>query len=349
MKRTRAGYTLLELVVATGAGSILTLSAVAFATHQTRALGMTTDQLELAQSSRSALDRVKADLRMAGAGVGYDAAGTFAGIEIGQFQRGGATFNSANHLINLENGSSVTDDLGITLANGDYATIAAFSPSGTGQLCAGGEFDDEDIVLIRSEDGLSARTVRLSGLNAAPCALGQCAGGCQAFGWSPDPSYLSGDEAAIAPYAGGEAAGNFQQVTWFVETTDPGDSEHGAGRLRRAEGSCRARDHNCGEVMLENVESLQIRVYERTRNGWIDRTSLGSRVPGASRIRVDIELVIRARYARSKHPRKAVTTDLEAQLCFPACGTEDHYIRHLVKTSVEIKNSGRLAFRRSRS
>ncbi len=345
MRSTR-GYTLMEMIVATGVGSLLTMTAVGFATNQTQALGVTNDQLELSQAARSALTRLKADLRMAGAGVGYNAAGQFAGLELGEFTRGTAVFDSTNHLIALGRGTTITDDIGISSANGDYATIAAYSPSGAGQLCAGQDIEEDDLLLFRSEDGLSARTMRISGLTPARCVLGQCSQGCEAFGWSADDAYLSGDDAMVASYAGGEAASGFKQLTWFVESTDPNDP--GVGRLRRADGICDSRDHTCGDVMLENVESVQVRVYQRTRSGWIDRTELGARVSDRSRIRVDVELVIRSRHDRSKRALPAVEASLEPQLCFPACGTQDHHYRHIVRTTVEIKNSGRLQFKRRR-
>lgn len=344
MSNTR-GYTLIELIIASGVGGALTLAAVGAASHQTRALGLTNADLELAQASRAGLDRMKVDLRLAGAGVGYLSNGEFAGLQLGSFTRGGASFNSRNNLLEGDGTAytTVTDDIGIVTANGEYATIANWSANGTGQLCRGTEIKGGDIVLVRSEDGLSARTVLITGTQTGLCELGDCKAGCDDFTWQPDDRFTSGDEAANASYSGGEAASGFTQITWFVETSDPNRL---GGRLRRVVGNCELRDHNCGEVMLDNVESLQFRVYQRNREGWTDRTGGEARIESRDRIRVDVEMFVRSRAQVADTPQHGKAASLEPQLCFPACGTTDGFLRRVVRTSVEIKNSGRVSYRR---
>lgn len=342
--RARAGYTLVEVAIGTAVGSLLTLAAITFASFQTRQLGLTNETLDLSQSARAGIDRLKADLRIAGAGVGYTSAGTFAGLELGTFTRDTATFQTSNLLISTTYGNRVTDDLGIVHANGDFATIAAYSPSGTAQLCRGSNLAPGDVVLFRSEDGISARTVRIKTMQLGVCSRGQCLGGCDDVVWEADSSYLSGTEALTAPYAGGEASGDFTRITWFVETTDPAHPD--IGRLRRAVGDCQQRDHTCGEVVLDNVEALHFRVYQRDRTGWQDLTASTTGLTSRDRVRVDIEIVVRAQTPDRQRQQLPAVLELESSMCFPACGTKDHFARRVARTSVEIRNSGRMTYRR---
>jgi len=347
VKRNQRGYSLLELLVGSSIGVFVTLAGVAFTTNQTRMYGVTTETLELSQASRSGLARLVADLRLAGLGVGYGLDGNFAGIELGTFSRGTAQFGANNFLVggNTQNGTSsnqITDDLGILFANGRYATVAAFNPAGSGQLCAGSGIAVNDIILLRSEDGLHGRTVRVTSKTAGACQVGQCAGGCEDFGWASDASFSTGAAALTASYAGGEAATGFQRVTWFVERSDPSRT---GSRLRRVVGDCARRDHTCGEVVLDDVETLQFRVYQRARTGWTDRTG-GGAVGGPERLRVDVELVLASAREVLDAPAPPAQSTLENQLCVPTCGTRDLRLRRVVKTSVEIKNSGRMSFER---
>ena len=347
VRRARAGYTILELVLASAIGSVVTMAAVAFTAHQTRQYGVTNEQLEMAQGTRAALDRLKADLRLAGTGIGYRENGEFAGLEIGNFSRGGASFGSHNKLISNDLGNTFTDDIGIVAANGEYATIAHFSAAGWGQICRNSGIKSGEIVLLRSEDGLNARTVLMGSMQNALCELGQCAGGCDTFNYTADASFVSGQQAVNAAYSGGEMASKFQQITWFVESTDP-DAPN-AGRLRRVVGNCPSRNHSCGEEVLDNVESVQMRVYQRNRSGWTDHTTKNGALLGADRIRVDIELIVRGRTDYGEKDKKPVASTLEPNLCYPACGTQDGFVRRVIRSSVEVRNSGRVSYYRSDS
>ncbi|MBK8010882.1 MAG: prepilin-type N-terminal cleavage/methylation domain-containing protein [Deltaproteobacteria bacterium] len=76
--RSEAGFTLIELMVAVGIAIFLTMAAVAFARHETKLMGISTDRLEMQQSARAALDMLADDIGQAGAGVGYgNASGNF--------------------------------------------------------------------------------------------------------------------------------------------------------------------------------------------------------------------------------------------------------------------------------
>lgn len=340
-RRSRRGFTLVELLVASTLGVILSLAAVAFVAHETQLLGFTHDRIEMSQSARFAIDRLSADLRLAGAAVGYDESGAFAGLELGTIPRGGAVFRSANRPIALESGSFVTDDVAILLATGGYATIAAYNPAGAGQLCAGSGIEEDEVVLLQSEDGLSARTVRVRSIAGGVCRAGDCRDGCDDFTFDPDPSFLSGSDAADASYENGLAAGGFRRVVWFVDTSDP--DRPGVGRLRRADGDCAAADASCGVLMADGVESLQIRVFERSGPAWLDRTDTQGRLSTRDRFRVDLEIVVRSRRAQD-HVQDPITLALETGSCLPACGQSDSIARYAVRTSVEIKNASRLSY-----
>ena len=71
---------------------IVLLGAVAFAHYEMRTLGISRDNLEMTQVGRMSLDLLLDDLANAGAGIGYNESGQFAGFEVGQFTRGSAVF-----------------------------------------------------------------------------------------------------------------------------------------------------------------------------------------------------------------------------------------------------------------
>jgi prepilin-type N-terminal cleavage/methylation domain-containing protein len=343
----RRGFSLVELMIASALSAIVSLAAVAFIAHQTKLIGATSEVIELGQASRFGLDRLASDLRHAGLGVGYDESGAFRGFERGNFTRGAAAFTSNNRSINLAGGAVATDDLGLVFADGGYTTITSYNAAGSMQVCRGSRVTTGDTVLLRSEDGISARTVRVDSINAAACLDAVCVGGCETWGFSADPGYTSGPSAVQAAYEGGEAAGNFRRVTWFVDDTDP--ARPGQGRLRRAEGNCATRDASCGELMADGVESLQVRVLEWNGTTWLDITNTAPPLVTSNRLRVDVELVVAGRHANLDRPHAPEASALEDNLCFPACGTAgDGRARRVVNTSVELRNSGRMTFRRAR-
>lgn len=85
--------------MASSIGAGITLAGVAFVAHQTRLMGFTNERIQMNQSSRFGIDRLRADLRMAGAGIGHDESGGYSGLEVGSFQCGGATFTSNNRAL----------------------------------------------------------------------------------------------------------------------------------------------------------------------------------------------------------------------------------------------------------
>ncbi len=346
MKRrsSQRGFTLIELLVASSIGAGITLAGVAFVAHQTRLMGFTNERIEMNQSSRFGIERLRADLRMAGAGIGYDESGGYSGLEVGSFQRGGATFTSNNRA--LHNGK-LTDDLGLLLATGGQATIAGFNSGGIAQFCTGSGIKAGTVVILRSEDGLSARSVQVDSIQRGGCSGDICTGGCDDVHWSADPDNLfsSGPGALDASYLGGTATGDLRRVTWFVDDTDP--AVPGQASLRRAEGNCGTLDYTCGDLVARRVESLQLRRYLRNGAVWDDVTDDATPTQAGGRIRVDIELIVKGRIEHEA-PGSPSESLLEAGQCFPSCTDGDGYARKTMRASVEIKNSGRNQYWRGR-
>ncbi|MFO0723751.1 MAG: prepilin-type N-terminal cleavage/methylation domain-containing protein [Myxococcota bacterium] len=338
------GFTLVELMVASSVGAVITLAGVAFVSHQTRLMGVTSERIEMNQASRFGLERLRADLRMAGVGIGYDESGGFSGLEFSTFSRGGAQFTSDNRTLNS---GVLTDDLGILIASGGQTTIAGYNSGGLAQFCAASGIKSGSLVVFRSEDGLSARSAIVTQIGSGHCSGDVCSGGCDDVLWAADPAatYASGANAIDVSYLGGTATGDLRQVTWFVEDTDP--AHRGEGRLRRVVGDCSALDYNCGEVMAERVESMQIRRYARKDGAWTDITDATTKPEPGVRLRVDVELVVRAR-AVDTQPHEPTSLLLETGACVPSCTSRDSYARKAVRASVEIKNSGRNQYWRGR-
>jgi prepilin-type N-terminal cleavage/methylation domain-containing protein len=339
------GFTLVELLVGTTVGLIVSLGAVVFLSHQAQAHGVAQGTLELQQSSRHALARLAEDIRLAGTGVGTDEAGVFRGVDLPPtFARGGATFRTNEFVLPTGN---TTDDLGLLRAAAGATTLAAYSSGGTAELCGNHGFRVGDLLVLRSEDGLSGRSVVLGGVTPnVACSVGQCVDGCDAITFSPEatPTFSSGPSAADAEYTGGTAYGRVERVTWFVDAADP--ARPGIGRLRRAVGDCAARDRTCGELVADFVESLQVRRYEWRAGAWFDITDVAAGPTPGARVRVDLELTLRSRVAASRERPNPVRLELEGGRCVPATCQTDGFARRVLRTSLEIKNTGRGRYRR---
>jgi hypothetical protein len=365
-RRTRAGQrglTLIELSIGVLIGVFLTAAAVAFATHETRLMGVSQDQLDLSQSGRAALDLLARDLSSAGAGVGYGlngAAAGFAGLLQGPFQVDGVSFNTtgaaptAGTSLSLSGigpdgreGARIsvsTVDLGILSAQGTYATIAAYDAAGSGQLCEGPpgrrtQFRAGELVVLRDAARMAARTARITAGAAGACTQDTCVFQCIPFTFVDAPGWFATDpQADQVNYLGGEIAGGLAAAVWFI--TDDGA---GRGTLRRAvfdaNNGCAARDAACGTMVADLAETLQAVAYSwnATDGRWVNSDQQPIRA--RDRIRVDLELVVRGRGA-SGRPSAPIPLMLRPGVCVPDCGTTDGAVRRVYRTSVELKNSG---------
>ena len=345
--RSRAGFTLIEMIVSMAVGVIVLTAAVTLVTDHSRILGRTSTRLEMHQSARLVVDMLAQDLRHAGVGVGYTPDGQFAGLMRGNFTvSGGAGFQANDRQVSLQSGAMLTDDVGIRVALGDMRTIAAYSGS-RAEICAGANYDAGEIVMLTTREGMHARTVRLGGLTGSACSRGSCVGGCEAFSFVADSSYVSDPGALNADFIEGEVVGEYQQLVWFVTPAADGV----LGQLQRAKISsaspCSAADSSCGGTVADGVESLQVAVhqYDEAANAWVDRTLLAA-IDSRERVRVDIELVMRGRRQDDLGGVKPAQAMELANQCAPApCGTQDRVPRWVTRSSVEIRNSGRMRIR----
>jgi hypothetical protein len=348
-RKNRAGFTLLEVIIGAAVSMVVCAAAFAFAQHETRVLGLTSSSITMNQSSRSMVDYLNEDLRHAGAGVGYRLDGTFGGLLLGNYTVDGVAFSAQNSRVNVPNASNlVTDDLGMMFADGGRATISDYSIAGNAQVCAGSGITVGELAVLRSEDALAARTVRVGSILAAPCGAGACVGGCQTLNWTAVGGFTSDALSAQASYLGGQLNGGLKSVVWFVETTNGGGTG-GAGNLRRAvfDGrtvTCTARNSSCGALMSENVDTLQFQVWrwDVPTASW--RNVTAGPLDTSDRLRVDVELVVRSR-AESSRPVTPITLRLETAQCVPNCTVRDRYERRVLRSSVEIRNSGRMRIR----
>lgn len=342
---SRSGFTLLEVMVSAAISGIVIAAVFAFATHEARLMTLTGDELDTLQGGRSALSTLADDLRHAGGGVGDSASGGFPGLSVGTFTLNGVSFQANDGPITLSSGPALTDDIGMIMAIGGQATITELA-SGTVEICAGSGIRDGELIMLRSADGLIARSVTVGTMAASGCRGARCLGGCQRFNYTDDPMYTSGPDAQNFDYTSGEVFGELRRVVWFVEASDP--SRPGAGALRRAvfdnQRTCTARDASCGVLMTENVESLQMQIWQwdDAAAGWTNVTA--GPLAGGRRTRVDIELVIRVR-RESDRLHNPVRLRLQPGGCVPASCQPDNVRREVLRTSVEVKNSGRMVVR----
>ena len=379
LKRTpranQRGVTLIELMVGFTIAILLTLAAVSFAAHETRLMGISRDRLDLAQASRAAIDLLAEDLKQAGAGIGYQADGTFAGLMLGRFTAGGLVWNpdgaaptlagagvgigpgvTANLALSavgpretLGPGyTAITTDIGIMTANGSYATIAEYNPAGAGMYCTSPRtvFQPTEYVVLRTQSSFDAFTASIiPGVNVA-CNTSNghnCVNGCTRFTFAPVPMFSTDLGAQNRSYLGGEIAGAAQTIVWFAVATA------GRGTLRRAvfnsPAGCAARNGTCGSNVVADVEAMlaQAWTFDPATGLW----TRAGQVPivNGNRIRVDVELVMRSRKSADARtmpvPLNLLPTGAN---CVPATGPcgekQDFGQRRVIRTSIEIKNSG---------
>ena len=344
IRRRQAGFTLAELMVSSAIGLFTLAVAVQMAADHTVVLGQTSDKVDMYQSARTAVDLLAEDLRHAGLGIGYQPDGRFGGLMRGSFVvAGGARFFGGGTTQALSTGSINTDDLGIRMATGDLRTIASFSGT-QGQICGGSSMKVGDTVVMLTRAALHAQTIELTALNSAACFNGQCLTGCQTFTLKIDNSYSSDATASTMNYVGGTMVGDYSEIVWFVV---PGADS--GGELRRAAVTqaepCTARDETCGGLVAEDVETLQVAVWQwdESLGQWVDQT-VAATIGDRRRLRVDVEVVVRGGAHEQDGADRPIVLELDANRCVGgACGSKgDSHRRIAMRTSVEIRNGGRM-------
>ena len=376
-RRLQRGLTLVELLVGTFIALTLTAAAVAFALHETRLMGASRDKLVISQTTHAALDLIAEDVAEAGTGIGYDAAGNFAGLMLGTFAVGGCTYNPVPNTLTLtevgdQNAVGSTydlpiTDLGIRYANGNYASIADYDETtSSGQHCQDIDFGDvwfaaNELVVLRSEYAIDAMTVLInSGAQQGSTAYSACReyecnttpARCVDFTFAlePTPSWVSDPTATTRGYRRGEIHGGYREVIWYIEPA--ADLGHALGSLRRATFGTAASPSTCADRLGSGVEVatyvetflIQPYTFNELTGVW-ERWTVAGPINNDRRIRVDMELVV-----RSESPAAAPQPDPVLRLtspvaCIPAgsCGASTDYGRRYVyRTSVHVKNSGRV-------
>ncbi|MCK6545023.1 prepilin-type N-terminal cleavage/methylation domain-containing protein [Myxococcota bacterium] len=339
----RRGFSLVELAVSAAVGMAITGAAFELVRYQARQVGLTSESVTASQAGRASLNLLVEDLAAAGSGVGYTSDGAFGGLRTGAFTVGGAAFVAQDRAIQLAGGAATTDDLGLLSTRGPYATIAAFNSGGSGELCNVPGMPATTLAVMRAEDELAAQSVRMTLGGPQGCSRGACVDGCVSFHWSPDGMFASDGGAWGVSYVGGELAAGLATIVWFVDVDAAGN-----GHLRRATfdeaRSCSVRGPACGDLIAEDVETLQFQVwrFDPLTRTWINATN--GPLDTTERLRVDLELVVRSR-ATNDRTFAPVALRLEEGTCIPGCSTRDGIERRAFRTSVEIKNTGRMRMR----
>lgn len=363
--RKQRGLTLVEVMVGTVIALLLTAAAVAFATQETRLMDVSQERLEMSMVGRTALGLLAADLRKAGAGVGYDESGRFLGLLADAFTAGGVAWNGAGSPIGRDDAppfnlgahfvndytrtgagpnagttySVPTHDIGIRFADGSYATIVS-ERTNSGIICAGPNtnFGAGELVMMRDAIGISARS---GTIDITPFPVGSncpCQNGCANFVLTPTTDLTTGVGASNVSFGYGEIQGGLTTVVWFVAEDD------GEGRLRRVEfpgDACGADRASCGGLVAGEVEALLSQIWYFDGGGWrqAGQSAFDTR---EARLRVDVELVMRTN-SESKAYQPQLESKIADDVCIPgSCGSTDldRYTRVAYRTSVEIMNSG---------
>jgi len=323
-------------------------------------MGVTEDRLDMVQASRVVMNLVSSDIRSAGLGL-RPSGGEFQGLLTGAFTIAGVGFGAGN-TIDLEQADATAltssrytvpvQDLGMRLADGSQATIVGFSgkgsSAGTMTVCdhAGMSLANEEIVLLQDQPQISTWAVELSNIGAS-AACGECSNGCVPLQWieptSPGHQYDS-NAGRTQEYRLGQMFGNFKTVVWFI-VPDPDRVDRGV--LRRmtwddTQPDCGNRDNTCGALVARNVEAFYYRVYQFTPvGGWVE-VAPGTNPTADARVRVDVELVMRAEETADKtFPRVQAQLPAGGSTDFPAAA-RDRIERRVYRATVELRNAGRI-------
>lgn len=376
-RHRRLGFTLIEMMVAVMVSSVVILAGMTFAQQQIRAYSKSEKIMELNQAGRASLDLLVRDLSNAGSGLGHHESGQFIGLDIGAFEPywippGGAVPSTALFSTNNKWESSwgnvtdadtnpsklmptQTDDIGLLMADGEWVTIVAETTPGAAiTVCAPSSVKNQDRVVMHTADGREAASFQVNPTAAAGTAIAQttCPTGvtCQATAsnqcenWAITPVaagnpffFESGPGATSALYDTGWAAGGLRRVVWFV---NPNGSNYRSGRLMRLinETCPSGRATNCGQMVADNVETVQMRAYRWTATGWTPIVNPADRDRNC-RIKVDVEMVVRGR-AQDETGKEGMDLVLHTKNW-----VADDVVRKVYRTSVEIKNSGRMLYK----
>ncbi len=361
------GLTLIEIMVGMMVGVVLTAAAVSFVRSESRLMGVTQDRLDVVRASRVVMNLISSDLRSAGLGL-RPTGGNFDGLLSGTFTLAGVTFNNPGFTVSLEEDEGTgsvnvynvaTQDLGVRLADGDQATIIDFTGKGSNAgrltICdhGGMMMRDNELILLQDQPSISTWAIQLTPFDPnVPC--GDCAGGCRSANWALPAStahQYEGNNGDLQDYTRGQMFGGYKTIVWFM-TQDPNRANRGV--LRRmtyddTQPDCGARDNTCGALVVSNVEGFFYRVYQfAAASGW-QEVLPGTQATADGRVRVDVELIVRSDERADKtSPGVVGTLAPGGGIVFPGGGASggplnrDRVERRVFRTTVELKNSGRI-------
>lgn len=274
-RESRRGLTLIEVVIGTLIAIFLTAAAVVFASHETKLLGFSTEQVEMQQSARTALDLLARDIELAGSGIGYQncdpafcnpptTGPRFVGLQTGQFNaiNGGLAFNT-----NAPNGTDLTlrgstrgnalaavaytfrtHDLGILMAEEQRMSIANHA-GGFGEICDSNNLlptNQNILVVLRDDSMISGRSAVMQVTSAAvlgncsfdPCGPNIAGGGqgCRTVTFANDPwAIYASDNQAAGLSYGGGEVAVGLKQVIWWVQNDSIAQDSHRGNLRRAE------------------------------------------------------------------------------------------------------------------
>lgn len=368
MKYSRRGMTLIEVMVGTVIALILTAAAVSFATQQVRLMDVSQERLEMSSVGRAALNLVANDVRKAGMGLGYNERGEFLGLDVGAFTQAGLNWNGVGGTPAPDGDTPPLDpgvyaanifvrpgsppytvrstDLRVRYADGTYSTVVT-ERNLIGVACLDDDangFLDGELTFMSDATGLSGMSGTMglgSTFTGAGCA---CEEGCVRFTFTPTADVTTGASAMNVRYQRGEIRGGLTTVLWHVS---PNAAQGELYRATVADGDVCANRLECGALVANNVEALNVQVwrFDETTDAWVNAGQ--EPVSEYQRIRVDLELVVRSDEPTGG-PKPLIESRLRSGTCIPAaCGSApgDDFAREAYRTSVEVMNGGIGSFR----
>ncbi len=349
------------MMIGLAVASIVIMAAIAFAHDEIKAFGRGNQNLEMLQTGRAALDLMMRDFTNAGSGIGYDYQSSFPGLKLGgTFSIGPASGGSAPAF--TTDNAVFTDPMwGYTTVNDDVFIRSTEVSTNTVMRSgaeAGGFFFvcnptrvlDGDMVSLRDTTGQLISIRQVSGLTiGSPCVDCVGTGLCDSFQLAVVPGplgYTTPGGASDEEWSLGTVATGHRISIWFM-TYGPDNFP----QLRRAVDTDCARGPACGNLMADNIDTLQVRYFRwdetAVPQNWVLHTGP---INTRERFRVDVELVVRSRTMEDQQFHAPVRLALESSGggTFPPTSpvlnaTQRNSLRYqriVLRSSIQLRNTG---------
>ncbi|MBI2376760.1 MAG: prepilin-type N-terminal cleavage/methylation domain-containing protein [Deltaproteobacteria bacterium] len=304
----RCGFTLIEMMVGLAVASLVIMAAVAFARDEIKAMGRGNQSLEMLQTGRAALDLLTRDLINSGAAIGYTMGGEFVGlhtdratvIDLGPNSSASAVPFQADNAPGVDpvwGYGVVSDDILIRGTDFSTSTIVAGPPLQVDfRACNPTLLKPNALIVLRDKVGTTAGVWEVTSFgpgNTAPCPECLQSGLCDTFTPTAlaNPKLGFGTAALNAFAAESTVTSGYHTTLWFMTY-----GVDGSPQLRRAVDTDCARGPACGDLIADNIETVQAAYFrfdsEAIPPDWVQVTGpINSR----DRLRVDLELVVRSR------------------------------------------------------